>query len=512
MAVTRLPSSSRKAYPVREIFTAAQVRAAENELMATLPGGALMQRASFGLSVICARLLGEVAGGVAGAEILLLVGGGNNGGDALLAGAYLRARGAAVTALLLTDNPHAAGVAALRRVGGTFISWSDDCLADVGDADLVIDGLVGIGGSGALREPMAECVRVVNALANAIVSVDIPSGVNADTGAVEGEAIDADLTVTFGALKPGLLLMPGKEFAGAIHFVDIELESMLGEPVAELLEDEDVADLLRVPSSSDHKYSRGVVEIIAGSAQYPGAALLAVDGARSAGAGMVRYLERPGIDTTALVTAFPDVVISSSPDARVRARVIGPGFDGDSEQRGLLVAACAEEAPLVIDAGALTLLAGDVELRDLVIARGRAGGVTVLTPHDGEFRRFQPVGDDRRAAALSLASSLHAIVILKGAGTVIADQHGRVFIDAEGTADLATAGSGDVLAGILGALLAGGSASPSEAAAAAVLVHGRSGRLAADVSSPITAVEIAEFVPDALAALRASVEDAGRGD
>jgi hydroxyethylthiazole kinase-like uncharacterized protein yjeF len=306
--------------------------------------------------------------------------------------------------------------------------------------------------------------------------------------------------------------MPGKAFAGAIHFVDIDLESTLGEPTAELLEDEDVADLLHAPSSSDHKYSRGVVEIIAGSAQYPGAALLAVDGARSAGAGMVRYLERPGIDTTALVTAFPDVVISNEPDARIRARVIGPGFDGAVEQRELLVVACAEEAPLVIDAGALTLLAGDVELRDLVIARGASGGVTVLTPHDGEFGRFQPVGDDRRAAAVSLASAMNAIVVLKGAGTVIADQHGRVLIDTEGTSDLATAGSGDVLAGILGALLAGGSASPIETSAAAVLVHGRSGRLAADVASPITAVEIAEFIPDALAALRASDDSTGRGD
>ena len=492
---------------MREIFTAEQVRAAEISLMADLPEGVLMQRASFGLSVICARLLGEVAGSVVGAQVLLLVGGGNNGGDALFAGANLRSRGAAVTALLLTDSPHAEGAAALRRAGGSFVSWSDDCLADVGDADLVIDGLVGIGGAGALREPMAECVRVVNALANSIVSVDIPSGVNADTGAVAGEAIDADLTVTFGALKPGLLLMPGKEFAGAIHLVDIDLDSTLGEPVALLLEEEDVADLLRAPASSDHKYSRGVVEIIAGSAQYPGAALLTVDGARSAGAGMVRYLERPGIDTTALVTAFPDVVLSSAPDPRIRARVIGPGFDGSSEQRALLVAACAEEAPLVIDAGALTLLAGDIELRDVVTARGASGGVTVLTPHDGEFSRFRSLGDDRRAAALDLAAELQAIVVLKGAGTVIADPHGGVFIDAEGTADLATAGSGDVLAGILGALLAGNPASPIETAAAAVLVHGRAGRLAADVAAPITAVEIAEFIPDALAALRAGVNE-----
>ena len=280
---------------MREIFTAEQVRAAEISLMATLPEGALMQRASFGLSVICARMLTELTGRVAGAQVLLLVGGGNNGGDALFAGAQLRARGAAVTALLLTDNAHSAGLAALQRAGGRVMPWSDDCLADVGDADLVIDGLVGIGGTGALREPMAECVRVVNALANAIVSVDIPSGVNADTGAVEGEAIDADLTVTFGALKPGLLLMPGKQFAGAIHFVDIDLESTLGEPVAELLEEEDVADLLRAPSAGDHKYSRGVVEIIAGSANYPGAALLTVDGARSAGAGMVRCLKRSGV-------------------------------------------------------------------------------------------------------------------------------------------------------------------------------------------------------------------------
>ncbi|MEY4137596.1 MAG: hypothetical protein RL205_1724 [Actinomycetota bacterium] len=487
---------------MREIFTADQVRAAEAELMRGLPEGALMQRASFGLSVICARLLTELAGRVAGAQVLLRIGGGNNGGDALFAGAYLRDRGAAVTALLLTDTPHAGGLAALRRARGRTMTWSDDCLADVGDADLVIDGLVGIGGSGALREPMAECVRVVNALANAIVSVDIPSGVTADTGAVEGEAVDADLTVTFGGLKPGLLLMPGKEFAGAVHFVDIDLDTTLGEPVARLLEEEDVAGLLHVPSAHDHKYSRGVVEIIAGSAQYPGAALLAVDGARSAGAGMVRFLERPGIDTTALITAFPDVVISSAPDARIRARVIGPGFDGSDEQRGLLVSACAGEAPLVIDAGALTLLAGDIELRDLVIARGDAGAVTVLTPHDGEFSRFLPLGSDRRAAALALASELRAVVVLKGAGTVIADHSGDVFIDAEGTSDLATAGSGDVLAGLMGGLLATGAAGESAATAlvaAAVFIHGRAGRIAGEALSSVTAADIADCVEPALA-------------
>lgn len=489
---------------MREIFTSDQVRTAETELMATLPEGALMQRASFGLSVICSRVLTELAGQVVGAQVLLLIGGGNNGGDALFAGAYLRDRGAAVTALLLTDAPHAEGLAALRRSGGRVMAWSDDCLADVGDADLVIDGLVGIGGSGELREPMAECVRVVNALANAIVAVDIPSGVNADTGAIAGEAIDADLTVTFGALKPGLLLMPGKEFAGAIHFVDIDLDSTLGEPVARMLEDDDIVDLLRTPSVGDHKYSRGVVEIIAGSAQYPGAALLAVDGARSAGAGMVRYLERPGVDTTALVTAFPDVVISNAPDARIRARVIGPGFDGSDEQRSLLITACSSEAPLVIDAGALTLLAGDVELRDLVSARGAAGGVTVLTPHDGEFARFRSVGADRRGAALALATELNAIIVLKGAGTVIADPMGTVFIDAEGTADLATAGSGDVLAGLMGGLLASERLDPASATplvAAAVLIHGRAGRIAGDALSAVTAADIADCLEPALAEL-----------
>lgn len=489
---------------MREIHSVEQIQAAELELMATLPEGVLMQRASFGLSVICARVLNELAGRVAGAQVLLLIGGGNNGGDALFAGAYLRERGAAVTALLLSENPHVDGLQALRRAGGQVTRWTDDCLADVGDADLVIDGLVGIGGKGALREPMAECVRVVNALSNAIIAVDIPSGVNADTGAVDGEAIDADLTVTFGALKPGLLVMPGKEFAGAIHVVDIDLDSTLGEPIASMLEEDDVTDLLRAPSASDHKYSRGVVEIIAGSAQYPGAALLAVDGARSAGAGMVRYLERPGIDTTALVTAFPDVVISGEPDARIRARVIGPGFDGSDEQRGLLVAACASDAPLVIDAGALTLLAGDAKLRDLVVARAAAGSITVLTPHDGEFGRFQPIGHDRRSAALSLAVALNAIVVLKGAGTVIADHQGQVFIDAEGTSALATAGSGDVLAGLMGGLLAAGSASNESAAAlvaTAVFIHGRAGRIAGDALGTVTAADIADCLEPALAEL-----------
>ena len=153
---------------------------------------------------------------------------------------------------------------------------------------------------------------------------------------------------------------------------------------------------------------------------------------------------------------------------------------------------------------ALALLAADPELRDLVSARGAAGGITVLTPHDGEFSRFEPVGDDRREAALRLAASLSAIVVLKGAGTVIADHIGRVFIDAEGTSDLATAGSGDVLAGLMGGLLAAGGAGDQPAiglVAAAVFIHGRAGRIAGEALGTVTASDIADCLEPALAEL-----------
>lgn len=248
-----------------------------------------MQRAAAGLAVACAQLLGRVYG----SRVVLLVGSGDNGGDALYAGARLAGRGAGVTAVLLSpERTHPGGVAALRRAGGRIVS---PAAAEefVRRADLVVDGIVGIGGKGGLRPDAAALADLVDGSRAAVVAVDLPSGVEADTGEVRGAAVRADLTVTFGTHKPGLLIDPAREYAGSVHLVDIGLE-LPAEAGLEALQHTDVAVRLPVPGAESDKYRRGVVGIAAGSARYPGAAVLAVAGALRGGAGAVRYVGPAG--------------------------------------------------------------------------------------------------------------------------------------------------------------------------------------------------------------------------
>jgi len=243
---------------MRGVYPVAQVRAAEEALMSRLPDGALMARAAQGLAVECAVLLDRVYG----SRVALLVGAGNNGGDALYAGAALARRGARVHALLLDPKrAHADGLTALQRAGGRVVAAEPGELAGV---DLVVDGIVGIGGTGGLRPPAAA---LADAIGDAItVAVDVPSGVNADTGAVDGAAVRADVTVTFGALKPGLLIGAGTVHTGELRFVDIGLAPDLAAATTHVLEASDVRALLPVPDETDDKYTRGVVGVIAGSA------------------------------------------------------------------------------------------------------------------------------------------------------------------------------------------------------------------------------------------------------
>ncbi|NGN70499.1 NAD(P)H-hydrate epimerase, partial [Streptomyces sp. A7024] len=219
---------------MRTAYAVETIRAAEAALMAQLPEGALMQRAAAGLAAACGQMLNGV--GVYGARITLLVGSGDNGGDALYAGARLARRGAAVTAVLLRpERAHAAGLAALRKAGGR---TADDPAKALGEADLVLDGIVGIGGKGSLRDDAAELLRAVTA---PIVAVDLPSGIDADTGEVGGDAVTAAATVTFGAYKPGLLIDPGAERVGALRLIDIGLTPHLPEhPDLEALQHADV--------------------------------------------------------------------------------------------------------------------------------------------------------------------------------------------------------------------------------------------------------------------------------
>ena len=250
---------------MRTAYSVESVRAAEHALMARVPDGALMQRAAAGLAVACGQLLGKVYG----ARVVLLVGSGDNGGDALYAGARLARRGAGVTAVLLApERVHGGGLAAFRGAGGRVVRAvdgaeggegssgdrgvvSEGALAAVGRAQLVVDGIVGIGGKGALRPLAARLVRAAEDSGSLVVAVDLPSGVDADTGQVAGDAVRADATVTFGTYKPGLLVDPGREYAGAVRLVDIGLDGSLGphEAALEALQYVDVERLLPVPGA-----------------------------------------------------------------------------------------------------------------------------------------------------------------------------------------------------------------------------------------------------------------------
>ena len=204
-----------------------KVRAAEQALMAQLPPGALMQRAAAGLASVSAGLVGKVPG----SRVVVLAGSGDNGGDALFAGARLASRGAAVLAVTAGSRVHEQGAAALRAAGGRVASADDDAVpAAIGAADLILDGLLGIGGRGGLREPQASLAGLAARSPAVVVAVDLPSGVDADTGVVEGSAIQADVTVTFGTLKPGLLIDPGAGHAGVVELIDIGLGPYLDPP------------------------------------------------------------------------------------------------------------------------------------------------------------------------------------------------------------------------------------------------------------------------------------------
>ena len=465
---------------MHSVYSVAEVRAAEDALMATLPDAALMARAATGLAIECAALLGWVYG----ARVALLVGAGNNGGDALYAGAALARRGAQVRALLLApDRAHRGGLRALEQAGGRRVACTPDQLRG---ADLIIDGMLGIGGRGGLRPGAAALAAA--ATGTLTVAVDVPSGIDADTGALDGDAVHADVTVTFGALKPGLLVGAGAEHVGELRFVDIGLAAHLPEARTFVLEAIDVADVLPAPGAADDKYTRGVVGVVAGSAAYPGAGVLTTGAAIHGGAGFVRYA---GTAADAIRARYPEVVVheaATPSELRVQAWAVGPGIGTDDAADALLADVLSTDVPVIVDADGITLLASNRKL-----LRGRTSA-TVLTPHDREFARIADgPTDDRLGSARAAAAALDATVLLKGNATIVAAPDGRAWINRTGTPWLGTAGSGDVLSGLIGALLAAGVDAPL-AAAAGAFVHGVAGQVAAADGPPSSA--------DVLAALR----------
>ncbi|WP_344863135.1 NAD(P)H-hydrate dehydratase, partial [Planomonospora alba] len=373
----------------------------------------------------------------------------------------------------------------------------------VAAADLVVDGLVGIGGSGALREPYAALARIAADAPCDVVAVDVPSGVDASDGRVEGAAVRADVTVTFGALKTGLLVDPGAERAGRVEFVDIGLGPYLPDPDVAALTDEDAALLLPRPDARSDKYRRGVVGVVAGSRRYTGAAVLCVGGAVRGGAGMVRYA---GVaEPVAGVRArWPEAVVTELAPGegvggvgRVQAWVLGPGLGTDADAFALARSVLSSDLPVLVDADGLTLAAED---RSLL----RRAAPTLLTPHAGELARLLGVSRARIEArrlehVRRAARELGATVLLKGSTTLVAEEGRPVRVNPTGSPWLATGGTGDVLAGLAGALLAAG-LSCYDAASCAAYVHGLAGR-----EGPVSAGDVAEALPAAARAVVGAV-------
>ncbi|NEE00154.1 NAD(P)H-hydrate dehydratase [Phytoactinopolyspora halotolerans] len=490
----------------------ADVRAAEAALMAQLPEGALMQRAASGLAAVCARVLrGEFGdglrsgghrrrrGGPYGARVVLLVGGGDNGGDALWAGARLARRGARVDAVILRhDRVHGTGLAALKDAGGTVVSGDDGPMttataAAIRRADLIIDGILGIGGRGGLRPDAAELAEFAASASAHVVAVDLPSGIDVDTGEISGAHVRADTTVTFGTHKVGLFVDPAAAVAGDIELVDIGLGPYLPAPALQVLEFADVARMFPEPDRNADKYRRGVLGLLAGSAQYRGAAVLAAGGAVHGGSGMLRFA---GPDAVAadVLRRWPETVVSAeaAEAGRVQAWAVGSGLGEGREHE--VAAVLSAGVPVLVDADGLRKLPPQL------------ASPALLTPHAGELARMldaqrSDVEARRLHYVRQAARRWNATVLLKGSTTLVAEPDGPVRVNPTGSPALATAGSGDVLAGLGGSLLAAG-LTTFDAGSVAAFVHGMAGHVAAELSGYPSASDILEALPGVLAELR----------
>lgn len=413
----------------------------------------LMAQAAFAIASRAADLLIDLHGTVYGSRVLLLVGPGSNGGDALFAGAHLAKRGASVLAWLSDKKFHQEAMAAFLAAGGRTTEGIEQ-------ADLIIDGIVGMGSKG----EVSQLPQLPEAF---ILAIDLPSGVIPDSGEVPGRHVIADLTLATGAYKAAHFVDPAHDACGVVELIDLNL-SFDDVALCESWQRDDVASVFErfsVNPTTVDKYRRGVLGLCAGSTTYPGAGALCTEAAIASGVGMIRSFGD-------VVPEFPEVV---AVDGQVQALVIGPGLTEFNIANELLQRA----VPAVIDAGAI-----------VHHHAGRAD--TVLTPHAGELARYLEVDrawveGHRLQAVREATKKSDAVVVLKGSTTLIASPDGRCAINPTGTAALATAGSGDVLAGIIGGLMAQGAA-PFEAAAAGAWIHGVAGSFAEGGASAIAAM------------------------
>jgi ADP-dependent NAD(P)H-hydrate dehydratase / NAD(P)H-hydrate epimerase len=487
-------------------YAVSSVREAEAAAMAGLDESELMSRAASGVAAVASARLG----GPGGRRVIAMVGAGNNGGDALYAVASLARDGATAVVLMVAESVHEGGLSAARDAGVLVLNavgGSAESAAEVSSAlsraDLVIDGIVGIGGRPGLSPQIEALLREVSDTAY-VLAVDLPSGADPEGEVAAQSCVFADETVTFIAAKPVHLLPATEPAVGRLTVLDIGVK-IGGKPVVERVTQDDVSWLWPQPGTADDKYSRGVLGIVAGGEKYTGAALLAVTSAVCSGAGMVRYVGPP-TPTLLIRSQVPEAVIG---EGQVQAWLVGPGVDvGDESAHGRAQRAAAQSAmdsglPCVVDAGGLDLI---IEPRT---------SPTLLTPHAGELAaalsRLEgtSVTVDRAtvtsaplAHARRLADLTNSTVLLKGATTLVVspDASGlAVRSQADAPSWLATAGAGDVLAGLAGTLLASG-LSPLDSGSVAALVHGLAGD-AGNPGGPVRALGVAHAIPGVVAAL-----------
>lgn len=533
------------------VVTAAEMRAIDRQAMEEygIPSEVLMEHAGKALADAAWRFLGEAGR----RRVVVFAGKGNNGGDGCVAARHLHNRGAQVRIVTVDEPERYGGECArqldiARRFGVEVVVLSRQNERKVqihaSTADLIIDALLGTGSRGEPQGEVKTAIELINASGALVLAADLPSGVDADTGAAPGVAVRAHWTVTFGLPKVGLLFGPGRELAGGWEVADIGLPAqLLNRGFRRYVLPEFVRSLLPERPPRGHKGTFGRVLVVAGSRGMAGAAMLAAQGAQRVGAGLVQLagpeqlhdvfavgvpeaigLPLPQVDGTVAASAAERIEEALE---QATVLVIGPGLGRGDDVRSLVLrvvpAALAKGVPVVLDADGLNALAeaGGPER----LARGRSGAepALVLTPHPGEMARLCGSSAADVAArpldyAAEYARRWGAVVVLKGAPTVVADPRGSLYINSTGSPALASGGSGDVLAGAIGGFIAQG-ATPVAAAVAGVFLHGAAGDLG--FAEPgdtrafrphmagLTAGDIARRLPEVLARLRSGASALG---
>lgn len=515
------------------VVTAAEMRELDRVAIEQygIPGLVLMENA--GLAVV--RVARDLLGRAAGKKVAVIVGKGNNGGDGLVVARHLFNAGARVKVWLLAKLEEVTGDAAVnlhiwRKMGQEVYpvigrEELESLRAWLAEADLVVDAIFGTGFKGAAREPAAGIIKAINAAGKPVIAVDVPSGLEADTGQVLGPCVQAAHTVTFALPKVGLVVEPGRSYAGRLHVADISIPSFIldpGPPGRYLVTREMVRQWLPPRPAWAHKGSCGRVLVVAGSRGMTGAACLAALGAARAGAGLVT-LAVPKSVQGVVAAKLTEVVTAGLPETaegtlarsalegisalleRADVLAIGPGLSRHPETVALVKELLPSlRVPCVVDADGLNALEKDTEAWRSLFAP------VIITPHEGEMARLlgttpNEVRSQRLAVAERAAALLGVVVLLKGPATLVSSPQGTTYINTTGNPGMATGGSGDVLTGLIAGLVAQGM-DVFYAAAAGAYLHGLAGDLVAEQRGRrgLLAGDILEMLPVAIKQVEAA--------